>query len=350
MFSRTWQYLTYLLGIGLLVAVLSACQAGEDTPEAVASPTRILGTPIQVLIQTQSSQAIATLPAGGVTGEDAASSAGTGQPGGPDGTVEPLQPAQTRELSPSSTPTPLPEPTFYVIESGDTLVGIADKFGISIDALVFANGAGSTGEIPLVVGEQLQIPQCKAHRLVSGNTLAGIAQLCGLTLDDLLIANIPILAPIGTLEGVPLGTDLAIPEERVVPADIDCSPQPTRQQVIEYQPGPGEGPFCLSQKFSVSASAIVHGNVERLVGNEYGSVPLLIPPVNGALYVVTEQDISNEIQVADLAAWYDVEPEAVTDWNGNPVSGPLDVGRQLFINGANLIYGRFRSQPSDAQS
>jgi hypothetical protein len=220
-----------------------------------------------------------------------------------------------------------------------------------LNALLIANGFGSADQLPLVVGNELQIPLCQAHQIVSGNTLAGIAQLCGLTLDDLITANIVALAALPTLDSVPLGFVLAIPSTSSVPEDVDCNARPAREQVIEYRPGPGEGIFCLSQKFGVSTAAIVQSNVGRLTGGEsYGQASLLIPPVEGVLYVATPDDATNGSTVADLTEWYEVAVEAITDWNGNPVGGPLRDGQQLLIAGANLNFGPFQSQPPQSES
>ena len=325
-----------LLALALWSAAISACQSEESTPEPPPTATMVTAIPIQDLLTARPPATDTILPAGAtpISGDAA------GSP-----TMTPPLPPPTALPGPTSSPTPVPEPTFYTIGAGDTFVGIADQFNISIDSLLFANGYNNLGEVTLAVGEDLQIPYCEVHQVLPGNTLSSIAQLCGLTMDDLIVANIVSLAAVGSLEAVPLGFILAIPPESSAPEDLDCSAQPPRQQVIEYTPGPGEGPFCLSQKFAVSGSAIIQGNADRLIANTYGEAPLLIPPGDGALYVVTVDDITRGVRAADLAEWYDVDVEAITDWNGNPVGDPLVQGQQLFISGANLIFGRFQARP-----
>ncbi len=337
--KRIYFAIIALLG---LIALSSACQPGnEATPFPTESP--VAATPIQALLQTRM-----------ITqeGTNNAEEPGTSTPRS---LTRPTETAiissPTASPGPSVTPTPLPEPTFYEIQSGDTLIGIAEQFDLSADELVLANGFTSLGEVALVVGNELQIPSCEAHQIMPGNTLTSIAQLCGVTLDELIIANIKGLASIGTLEGVPLGFVLYIPEATFSDDEIDCNVQPARAQVIEYQPSEGEGPFCLGQKFSVAATAIIQGNVERLTASEsYGEIPLLIPPRNGALYRIGPDDIQNGVTVEDIANWYDVESDAITDWNGNLVGDPLRDGQQLFIDGANLNFGLFRSQSESADS
>ncbi len=231
--------------------VVSSCQADDSSSITTPSPTQITAIPIQDLMTAR--------PQSTATTERDLSGAGRGDLGTtPQRTLE-LRPTSTP--GPTSTPTPIPQPTFHTIEAGDTMIEIAEQYQITIDSFLLANGFNSLSEVTLAVGDQLQIPDCRVHQVVAGNTLSSIAQLCGLTMDELTIANISELATIGTLEGIPLGILLVIPQEDTSPQSIDCSTQPRREQVIEYQPGPDEGPFCLSQKFGISESAILQAQM-----------------------------------------------------------------------------------------
>ena len=328
------QTLFWMLALILWSLAISACQPEQETAEPLPTFTKITAIPIQDLMTARPTGTID--PAGGTLNSNSAS----GTP-----TVTSPPPPSTPLPGPPATPTPLPEPTFYTIKAGDTFIGITEQFGITIDSLIFANGYNNLSEVTLAIGEDIQIPYCEAHQILPGNTLSSIAQLCGHTMDDLIIANIGFLAEVGSLEAVPLGFILAIPQESSTPEDLDCSARPPREQVIEYTPGPGEGPFCLSQKFGVSGSAVIQSNVDRLLGNTYGEAPLLIPPVDGALYVVTLNDVTRGVRVSDLAEWYEADAEAITDWNRNPIIDPLGEGQQLLIAGANLIFGQFQARP-----
>ena len=328
------QTLIWMLALALWSVAISACQSEDSTAEPSPTVTKITAIPIQDLMTARPTGTV------GPAGDTPESNDAAGTP-----TMTSPPPPATPLPDPTAAPTPVPEPTFYTIEAGDTFVGIAEQFDISIDSLIFANGYNSLSEIALAVGEELQIPYCEAHRVLPGNTLSSIAQLCGLTMDDLIVANIAFLAEVGSLEAVPLGFVLSIPQESSAPEDLDCSARPPREQVIEYTPGPGEGPFCLSQMFGVSGSAVIQGNADRLINSTYGEVPLLIPPIDGALYVVTVNDITRDVRVSDLADWYEADVEAIFDWNSNPISDPLVEGQQLLIVGASLIFGPFEARP-----
>ncbi|GMQ79341.1 MAG: hypothetical protein BMS9Abin02_1924 [Anaerolineae bacterium] len=258
-------------------------------------------------------------------------------------TVTSPVPTPTSSPQPSPTSTPPPAAFYYEVQAGDTLLAIADQFDVSPEALAVANGYQGIDEFSLIAGSEIQIPLCQVHEVLPGNTLAGIAQMCTITLDELIIANIASLAPLGTFDAVPVGFALIIPQESSPPEEVDCTTQPAREQVIEYKPGPGEGIYCLSQKFTVSTTTILQANAGRLTGeNIYGDTPLLIPPANGAIYVITQDDINAGLTLSDLAQWYELTEAEIFDWNGNPEEDPLSAGQGLYLPGANLIYGIYR--------
>lgn len=60
------------------------------------------------------------------------------------------------DATPPPTPTPTPTPVIYLVQSGDTLLGIALEFGVDVDTLAARNGI----EVPenLRAGQKLIIP------------------------------------------------------------------------------------------------------------------------------------------------------------------------------------------------
>jgi LysM repeat protein len=80
-------------------------------------------------------------------------------------TTTPIEVTKTRELgmfvspippTPTFTPSPSPTPIVHIIERGDTLFGVALDYGVTLDALVYANGIGA--EDILRIGQALIIP------------------------------------------------------------------------------------------------------------------------------------------------------------------------------------------------
>lgn len=67
-------------------------------------------------------------------------------------------PEPTPVSSPASTPTPTATSSdmIHVVEAGETLLEIAEKYGVSVDELVEANGIGDPNA--LAVGDKLKIP------------------------------------------------------------------------------------------------------------------------------------------------------------------------------------------------
>ena len=81
---------------------------------------------------------------------------------------------------------------YYTVKSGDSLWSISKKFGISVDELKQANNLTSN---LLSVGQNLYIPSKETdvttgeYVVVSGDTLYGIAQKYGTTVDNLKSIN-----------------------------------------------------------------------------------------------------------------------------------------------------------------
>jgi LysM repeat protein len=71
------------------------------------------------------------------------------------------QAAATPTPEPTATPEPEPEPPaqqVYVVQPGDTLRGIAEEFGVSVDALLDANGLTPEEGDQIRPGQELIIP------------------------------------------------------------------------------------------------------------------------------------------------------------------------------------------------
>ena len=103
-------------------------------------------------------------------------------------------------------------PAVYVVRRGDTLSGIAARYGQSVHALVAANGLASPNR--LSVGTRLAMPGAGAprvHVVQPGETLTGIAARYGQSVRALVAAN-----DLGSPDRLSIGARLSIPS---VPTD-----------------------------------------------------------------------------------------------------------------------------------
>ncbi len=120
--------------------------------------------------------------------------------------------------------TPLcPNGQLYTVRSGDTLFFIARRFNISLQSLINANPQitdpntiypGQVICIPSATpGPGVPCPGGQIYRVVSGDTLFGIAQRFGVTLDALIRANPQITNP----DRIFPGQEICVPAPPPVP-------------------------------------------------------------------------------------------------------------------------------------
>ena len=102
-------------------------------------------------------------------------------------------PSPSPSPTPSPEPEPAPSPTYitYVIQPGDTLSGIAQKFGTTVAALTRLNGIADPDKI--YAGNTIRVPEtggsAQYYTILAGDTLSGIAQKFGTTVSALTSLN-----------------------------------------------------------------------------------------------------------------------------------------------------------------
>jgi len=107
----------------------------------------------------------------------------------------------------------------YTVKSGDTLTGIAKKFGISMMTLWWANDLAAKDV--LHIGQKLQIPPVDGLVIVvkAGDTLDSIAAITGMSADDIVAYNNL------TDRTLVLGQVLIVPDARGKPI-VEAKPKP----------------------------------------------------------------------------------------------------------------------------
>jgi N-acetylmuramoyl-L-alanine amidase len=159
--ALTFGIVLLAFALGYMLPGLYAAPAASPTP--VSTVTAPAPTPTALPTKSVSP----TLPASTVTARPSA-----GLSPSPTAPAVSASPSPARAPSPSAAPSPQavttataappPAPTatagprVYVVQSGDTLSGIAEKFGVSVDAIVAANGLSSPDD--LAEGQKLSIP------------------------------------------------------------------------------------------------------------------------------------------------------------------------------------------------
>ncbi|MCC2254227.1 LysM peptidoglycan-binding domain-containing protein [Ruminococcus sp. CLA-AA-H200] len=93
--------------------------------------------------------------------------------------------------SPEPSPSPAPDYITYVIQPGDTLSGIAQRYGTTVSALSSLNGISNPDLI--YAGNTIRIPESgnsgRYYTIKSGDTLSGIAAQFGTTVSALAALN-----------------------------------------------------------------------------------------------------------------------------------------------------------------
>lgn len=128
----------------------------------------------------------------------------------------------------------------YVVEGGDTLSTIGEKFKISVDALKYVNSL--TDSSVLKVGQELTIPPVSGlvHTVEDGDSLASIAEKYDV--PSQAIADFNYILDTGELA---VGVDLIIPDAKV-PEPVITYPTYTDPVVVtDFTPAPSGGNWCI---------------------------------------------------------------------------------------------------------
>lgn len=272
--------MTALAVILTSVVLLAACGGGDEseadaatataTATATAQPTSTKGE----LIPTATPFASRPTPtivsesnSGGGTNSD--SSGGAPQ-----------------STAPTPAATSAPTSTTHVVVEGDTLSAIADQYGVTLDAIMEANDI--TDASLIFVGQELTIPAAattdggsdgsdtgeRTHTVVEGDTLTDIADQYGVTIEAIMEAN-----GIEDASLVFVGQVLDIPDAAPAP---EPTPTPTPEATAEgggsaatYTVTDGDTATGIAEAFGVTLQALADANeltIEELNNLQIGQV------------------------------------------------------------------------------
>jgi LysM repeat protein len=126
------------------------------------------------------------------------------------------------------------EPVYYIIAEGDTPLAIAQEYGVPVEMLLAANEI--TDPTRLQIGQQLVIPPSEGltqgvpiilYDLAAGDTLLGIASKFGSSVKDILAVN-PDLIPSALKVGQTVAIPVVFAPPRPTPAPVQVNrPTPT---------------------------------------------------------------------------------------------------------------------------
>jgi peptidoglycan endopeptidase LytF len=227
-------------------------------------------------------------------------------------------------------PTPCPGGNFYTIRAGDTLFAISRRFNVSLDDLLEANPNIDPNR--LMIGQRICIPlgepgECPAntqpYTIRAGDTFFAIAQRFNVSLEALIAAN-PGVNPDALL----VGQVICIPR----PGPPVTCPPGSRQ----YQIRAGDTLFALARRFGTTVQAIIDANPgidpNSLRVGQIICIPRAQPeppgecPTGTRPYTVRTGDT-----LFALANRFNTTVEAITDANPGIDPNNLQIGQVICI-------------------
>jgi murein DD-endopeptidase MepM/ murein hydrolase activator NlpD len=269
------------------------------------SPTQRPGEGGAAATTTSGAAATGTENAGVGSGDETESPEGTEAVGGDD---EPVATGGTGATEPSGDDGIVDPAELGIIqveaEEGETLIDIANEWGLEVSTLVWANGIEDPG-MPLPAGTLVTVPPFDGviHEVAEGETLESIAALYGVAPIDII--NI-------TQNNVQSDADLHPGLLITVPYS---TPQ-TRGGLAVYTVKEGDDLWKIAGYYGIDPLTIAYANEIPASFMIFPGQTLIIPPADGILYWTVEGDT-----VESIAAAFSVDPALIRDFPFNNVPG-----------------------------
>ncbi|MDO5769564.1 MAG: LysM peptidoglycan-binding domain-containing protein [Psychrobacter sp.] len=235
----------------------------------------------------------------------------------------------------------------YTVKSGDTLIGIANEVGVSADQVAAINNFEANAR--LQAGQKIKLPvsqvkvttqlndQAADYKVKSGDTLIGVAARFGVSVTDLAAAN-----NLTTSSNLILGRTLTIPAKgssTSSSASTSTTTKPTTAAAAPassskgsklsgteaYKVQSGDSLIGLARKYEVSVEDLAATN--KLAANAQLQ--------RGQTIQVPKMTVSYTVQSGDsligLAKKYGVSTEELAKMNGIEATAQLQRGQKLTV-------------------
>ena len=238
---------------------------------------------------------------------------------------------------PGTGPVPCPGGTLYTIRAGDTLFSLAQRFNVTVDAIIQANPGIDPNN--LRVGQEICIPgtgpvPCPGGTLYTiraGDTLFSLAQRFNVTVDAIIQAN-PGIDP----NNLRVGQVICIPGTGPVPC-----PGGTL-----YTIRAGDTLFSLAQRFNVTVDAVLRANPGIDPNNLRIGQEICIPAATleiesrmecpGTIYTIRQGD-----SLYQLAIRYNTTVDRIMRFNPGIDPNNLQIGQRICIpTGTHDVSGK----------
>lgn len=255
-------------------------------------------------------------------------------------------PAASRNNTKTSTHTTTTEkPSSYKVTSGDSLIGLAGKFGVSVSDLAAANKMSTNAN--LQIGQVLSIPNSSStgsnttssapsvsfdgsYKVKAGDTLIGLARENDVSLTDLASAN-----SMSTTTGLRIGQTLKVPKTATSSATTSASRSSSTSSskstaaassaAANYTVQSGDSLIRLASKHGMSVAQLASANglsshSQLQIGQK------IVIPATTTTYKVQSGD-----SLIGLARKYGMSAAEFAELNGISADAMLQRGQTLQV-------------------
>ncbi len=280
----------------------------------------------------------------------------------------------------SSTTTTASQPDSYVVQSGDTLIGTANRFGLSVTQLASYNNISSradllTGQKLWLIAGKVKAPvstpaapstkpaksaiASKNYKVRSGDGLIALAKQFGISTQALADLN-----GIGVTDSLYVGQTLKVPANANVTASNSSSNNSTSSSTSQsnsvatsnYTVKSGDTLIGIANSIGVSAEQVAAVNPSfdakaRLQRGQIIKVPASKAQVDIKL---NDKPVSYKIQSGDtligVASRYKIGVSDLAAANNLSTSSNLILGRSLTIPASGAVNGNSSSSASTSSN